>query len=167
MGEGNSGINISGLTGSNLNIDGDLGVNIVKDNVGNVAVGAGAQASGSVSQQQGADLAELLAAWKGDLFKKVDDLKGRDEEEKADIKTTVEKIEAEVKKVEEETKTQGGEVPTGKLERLMNTLGSMAPEIVEVAFTTLSNPLAGLGLVVKKVNDKIALEKAATSEKSA
>lgn len=167
MGDGNSGINISGITGSNINIQGDLGVNIVKDNVGNVAVGAGAQASGSVSQQQGADLAELLAAWKSDMFKKVDDLKGYDDEEKAEIKTTVEKIETEVKKVEEAAKTEGATPETGKLERLMNTLGSMAPDIVEVAFATLSNPLAGLGLVVKKVNEKIALEKAAASEKSA
>lgn len=55
------------------------------------------------------------------------------------------------------------EVSTNRLERLINTLVVMAPDIFEVATTTLTNPLGGIGLVLKKISNRVKLEQASAS----
>jgi hypothetical protein len=39
-------------------------------------------------------------------------------------------------------------------------MAAMAPDILEVAIATLVNPLAGIGLVAKKIGDKAQVRKA-------
>jgi hypothetical protein len=53
---------------------------------------------------------------------------------------------------------KGDQAEPSRLEKLINTLSVMAPDIFEVAVATLANPLAGIGLAVKKIGDKAKLE---------
>lgn len=71
---------------------------------------------------------------------------------KEDLKDNVAKIQTEAMK--------GAQADTGRLEGLINTLAVMGPDIFDVAITTLGNPLAGIGLVVKKIADKARVERA-------
>ena len=72
--------------------------------------------------------------------------------DKADLKENVAKVADEVSK--------GKQADPGRLERLLNVILSLAPDIFDVAITTLANPLAGLGLVAKKIGERAKLESA-------
>jgi hypothetical protein len=50
-----------------------------------------------------------------------------------------------------------GKNPT-RLEKLINTLAVMSPDIFDVVVATLVNPLAGIGLTLRKISDKAKLE---------
>lgn len=45
-----------------------------------------------------------------------------------------------------------------KLEKLLNTLAVMSPDIFDVAIATLANPLAGIGLALRKIGNKAKIE---------
>lgn len=77
-----------------------------------------------------------------------------DDDEKDEIKEGATET---VKKVMEEAK---GKARPGRIERLLNTIASMEDDILEVTAATLANPFAGVGLVLKKINDRIKLERA-------
>lgn len=190
MGEG--GFNISGIEGSNITIGDAAAGNIIKDNVGNVVVGDSNVLSGDVTQTSGisaAEMAELMSSWTSEMEAKIDALPDFDDDEKKEVKATVAKIEAETVKIakakeaaaaDKPAKPEGGEaaaksadapkadapkkeVSTNRLERLINTLVVMAPDIFEVATTTLTNPLGGIGLVLKKISNRVKLEQASAS----
>lgn len=114
------------------------------------AVGRGASASVTQSVRQSSDLAAVLAQWRGQMETKIDDQPDLSIEEKKDLKEQVEKIESEAAK--------GDDADPSRLEKLINTLCVMAPDIFEVAVTTLANPLAGIGVALKKIGDKAKLE---------
>lgn len=88
--------------------------------------------------------------WRKEMEKRIDTLKDLLPADKADLKENVVKVAEEMSK--------GKEVDSGRLERLLNVIGGMAPDILDVAMTTLANPLAGLGLVVKKIGERAKLE---------
>lgn len=71
--------------------------------------------------------------------------------EKQDLKEQVQKIEQEVQK--------GQQADPSRIEKLINTLAVMSEDIFEVAVATLGNPLAGLGLVAKKIGDRARLSR--------
>lgn len=50
-----------------------------------------------------------------------------------------------------------GKNPT-RLEKLINMLAVMSPDIFDVVITTLTSPLAGIGLTLRKISDKAKLE---------
>ena len=110
-----------------------------------IAAGRGAKASVSTVQES-AD----IAVWRKQMEKSIDALKNLLPEDKADLKESVSKVAEEVSK--------GEKADAGRIERLLNVLGGMSADIFDVALTTLANPLAGLGLVVKKVGDRARLE---------
>lgn len=70
--------------------------------------------------------------------------------EKEDITAEVQELEAEVKK--------GDEADEGFLARRLRNIQRMSPDILDVALTTLGNPMAGLGMVAKKVAEKMKAE---------
>ncbi len=84
--------------------------------------------------------------WRKDMDKQIDARKVLLPEDKADLKDTVAKVADEVSK--------GKQANAGRLERLLNTISSMAPDIFEVAVASLANPLAGIGLVATKIGDR-------------
>lgn len=70
--------------------------------------------------------------------------------EKQDIQNQIEIIKSAI--VDE-----GGKNPS-RIEKLINTLAIMSPDIFDVAIATLANPLAGVGLVIRKISDKAKIE---------
>ena len=70
--------------------------------------------------------------------------------EKADLKAEVQEMESEVKK--------GDAADESFLARRLRNIQRMSPEILDVALTTFANPIAGLGMVAKKVAEKMKEE---------
>ena len=146
MSDEKGGVNISGgsvragrdiVGGDSFNVE-QIGENA------NVALGRGASAqSNSVA---------LFADWRAQIEKQIESAPTLSPAEKQDAKETIAKIETEGAK--------GKRADPGRIERLLNTLSAMAPDIFEVATTTLTNPLAGIGLTLKKIGDKAKLEQA-------
>jgi hypothetical protein len=110
-----------------------------------IAAGRGAQASVSTVQES-----SDIGAWRKQMEKSIDALKDLLPDDKTDLKESVSKVAEEVSK--------GEKADAGRIERLVNMLAGMSADIFDVAVTTLANPLAGLGLVIKKVGDKARLE---------
>ena len=140
-----------GDVGGSMRVEGDI---ITVGEVGaGAAVAAGRSASASVGQSS--DLAESLAQWRSQMVTAIEALPDLSDDEKQDLQDQVDKIQEEAAKAEE--------ADPGRLERLINTLSVMAPDIFEVAAATLVNPLAGIGLVIKKVGEKAKLEREAAA----
>jgi hypothetical protein len=97
------------------------------------------------------DLAMLLAEWQTNMEAKIDALTGVLAEDKEDLRDTIVKIKTEAAKAEQ--------ADPCRLERLLNSIAVMGPDIFEVAVTTLISPLKGIGLVLKKIGDKARLER--------
>lgn len=89
-----------------------------------------------------------------EIYRAIERLPSDSDVDRNKIKDMIAEIEAEVKK--------GRAASSGKLEGLLKTLRQMAPDIFEVTVTTWSNPVAGVGMVLKKVADK-AKENTASS----
>lgn len=111
-----------------------------------ISAGRGAKA---VSSQDSSSVD--IDIWRKKIEERVNALKDLLPADKADLKDNVAKITDEVSK--------GKKADKGRLERLLNTIGSMAPDILDVTIATLVNPLAGMGLVAKKIGDKAKVEK--------
>jgi len=112
------------------------------------AVAAGRGAKASVTNTESVS---SVVAWKAQINQVIDSSPDISRAEKEDLKQQVEKISDEIQK--------GSKAETGRLEKLINTMGIMAPDIFEVIVATLANPLTGIGLVIKKIGDKAKLEK--------
>jgi|SRR5215208_269660 len=116
------------------------------------AIAAGRGAKAVVSQDA---MVADIDVWRKGMGKHIDALNDLLPADKADLKENVAKVAEEVSKRKKADRS--------RLERLLNMIGGMAPEILDVALATLSNPLAGLGLVAKKIGEKAKLEKQDTS----
>jgi hypothetical protein len=114
----------------------------------NSAIAAGRGAKATISQ---VETASELKKWRKDMEKWIDAKKDLLPDDQADLKENVAKVADEVSK--------GKQADAGRLERLLNVILSIAPDIFDVAITTLANPLAGLGLVAKKIGEKAKLER--------
>ena len=114
----------------------------------NSALVAGRGAKAVISQ---VEAASELKKWRKDMEKWIDTKKDLLPAEKTDLKDNVAKVADEVSK--------GMQADSGRLERLLNVILSIAPDIFDVAIATLANPLAGLGLVAKKIGEKAKLER--------
>jgi len=110
-----------------------------------VAIGRGAKAS--------IDIHDSLIApseWVRQINAKIDASLGLSQSEKSELKTQTQKIDEEIKK--------GTKADLGRLERWINTVAVMAPDIFDVVVATLQSPLAGIGMVIKKIGDRAKLE---------
>jgi hypothetical protein len=103
-----------------------------------------------LSQDSSQGLKEFLIEWQSQMEAKIESKADLSTDEKKDLKEQVTKIQEEA--------TKGKQTDPNRLEKLINMLGVMAPDIFEVAVATLTNPLAGVGLVLKKIGDKARLE---------
>lgn len=126
--------------------DGDV---ITVQGVGsNTAIAAGRGAKASVTNT---NAVTSSVNWRVQINQVIDSAPNISQAEKEDLKRQIEKISDEIQK--------GPKVETGRLEKLINVLGVMAPDIFEVIVATLANPLMGIGLVIKKIGDKAKLKK--------
>jgi hypothetical protein len=87
--------------------------------------------------------------WQAEVVEKIEQ-SPIPEAQKQDVKEQVEKIRTEAEK--------GKDADPGRLEWLINTLSAMAPDIFDVVVATLGSPLAGIGLVLKKIGEKARVE---------
>ncbi len=131
--------------------EGSGGVNI---NVGNGSMNVGGDIVGrdktTYTEDSGqTQLAEILLQWQKQMSKEIDQA-NLSSDEKQDVKEQIDKIKSNIEQ-------DRGKNP-GRLEKLINMLSAMSPDIFDVATTTLVNPLAGIGLTIKKISDKAKLE---------
>lgn len=164
------GINISGISGGgsvNLgnvatgNVTGEMtggdetgGDKTGGDKIGGDKVGrdkiVGSVVGGSQEQSM-AELQAALARWQKEIEARVEAAPALDEDEKENIKKSAAKVAEEAQK--------GPEANPGKLERWLNTMAIMAPDILDVTAATLQNPFKGVGLVLEKISDRVKLER--------
>lgn len=146
------GVNISNISGGTITV-GNISANVAAG--GDIAAGGKSVTSteAAPSDSPQAHLLAALAQWQQHIEAKIDALTALDDEEKADLKKNVERVTQEAAK--------GEQAEPGKIERWLNTLGAMAPDILEVTAATLQNPFAGVGLVLQKINDRVKLEREA------
>ena len=90
-----------------------------------------------------ADIAALFAP----IYDRIDGRAGTSPEDKADLKSDLGDVEAEVKK--------GDQADETVLSRRLRNIQRMAPDILEVVAATLTNPLAGLSAVARKVAERM------------
>ena len=67
-----------------------------------------------------------------------------------------------MQKIEQEA-ARGEEANPNKIARWFKTLGTMAPDILEVAAACLANPVTGVATVVRKIAQKAQQEAAAAT----
>ena len=93
----------------------------------------------------------LWAEWRVQMETWIDEQPGYSAGEKQDLKDQIGKIQAESER--------GKALDAGRLEKLINTLAVIGPDVFEVATATLANPLAGIGVALKKIGDRARLER--------
>lgn len=94
----------------------------------------------------GADLAQLFQT----VYQRIETRPADPNVDKEEVKETVQKIEQEAKK--------GDEANPTKVERWLKTLKDMAPDIGDVTIACLTNPAAGVAMVIKKIAEKAKAE---------
>jgi hypothetical protein len=123
----------------------------IKDISGGAAVAAGRGASATAQTTTSSEVVTTFNEWRVQIEQKIDAQPNLTTDDKQDLKQQVGKIKAEAIK--------GKQADPGRLEKLLNTLAVMSQDIFDVAVTTLANPLLGIGLAVKKINEKAMIER--------
>ncbi len=98
-----------------------------------------------VTMQAGSSLDELTRAF-AEIYRQIEARSDDPDVDREEIKETVEKIEAEIKK--------GDEASASKVERWLGFLSQMAPDILEVTAATLTSPIAGVAAIIRNVAKK-------------
>lgn len=163
----NGGDNVTASNNSNavsrINVGGDLRGNLVIGNnnqsssveVGDISNVSGNLnfAGGDISTHQtinnglsAADIKQLFDK----LYTTIDTRTDTPQSIKEDLKAEVEDIQAAVTEAVEKHE----EVEESFLSRKFRSIARMAPDILDVVLATIGNPLAGLGVAVKKIADK-------------
>lgn len=128
----------------------EVGDIIKIQNVGaGAAVAAGRGATASITSNESVT---AIVEWVHKTNKEIDSLPDISQAEKEDLKQQIEKIGDETKK--------DLKADVNRLEKLINTIAVMSPDIFDIVIATLANPLAGIGLVIQKVGNKANLERA-------
>lgn len=109
-------------------------------------------AGGNVTTHQtttGLSAAEIKGLF-DQVYAKIDARPDTPLTDKEDLKAEVKEIQATVTEAAKENK----KVDESFLARRFRNIARMAPDILEVIVATLANPLAGLGIAVKKIAEK-------------
>jgi uncharacterized Ntn-hydrolase superfamily protein len=93
------------------------------------------------------ELEKMFSLWEKRMKEEVDKTK-LSAQEKDEVKERI----TEIKSTAIESKN-----PT-RLEKLINMLAIMSPDIFDVVITTLTSPLAGIGLTIRKISEKAKIE---------
>lgn len=138
--------------GGNVNVGGDWieGDKIEIHTGGGSAVSLGDHSPATVIQQT-VDLEAVARAFR-QLYEAVDARPAMALADKADLRAELEELEREV--------ARGGEADEGFLACRLRNIRRMAPDIFEVALTTLLNPISGLGKVAERVAARMRQEMA-------
>jgi hypothetical protein len=127
--------------------------------VGTLVVGTGPAAAPQATAEP--QFVVLLADWQAEIESQIEARPDLPAEDKADLKDQVGKIAGQAAELETAPPGPAADAKLSRLEKLINTLVVMAPDIFDVVVATLANPLAGIGLVLRKVGDRARLERQA------
>jgi hypothetical protein len=111
----------------------------------------GDHSSSTVVKQQSADAAAIARAF-ADFYTAVQQQPDLPQQDKADVQAELEEVETELQK--------GEEANEGFIRRRLRNVQRMAPDIYDVVIATFANPIAGLGLVAKKIAEKMKADAA-------
>jgi hypothetical protein len=100
-------------------------------------------------KQQGADATAIVQAF-ADLYTAVARQPSLSDQDKVDIQAELQEVEEELEK--------GEAAREGFIQRRLRSIRNMAPDIYDVIITTFANPVAGLGMVARKVAEKMKAE---------
>ena len=89
-----------------------------------------------------------------DLYAKIESRPETPAADKQDLKAEVEEIQSTVTEAAQKKE----KVDEGFLSRRFRNIARMAPDVLDVVVATLGNPLAGLGVAVKKIAEKAKQE---------
>lgn len=89
-----------------------------------------------------------------DLYAKIESRSETPASDKEDLKAEVEEIQSTVTEAAQKKE----KVDEGFLSRRFRNIARMAPDVLDVVVATLGNPLAGLGVAVKKIAEKAKQE---------
>jgi len=122
--------------------------------VGNVSDVSGSVnvAGGNITTHHittGLSAAEIKQLFDG-LYAKIETRPETPSADKEDLKAEVKEIQATVT----EAAKKNEKVDEGFLSRRFRNIARMAPDVLDVVVATLGNPLAGLGVAVKKIAEK-------------
>lgn len=119
----------------------------ISDVSGNVNVAGGnITTHHTVTGLRAADIRQLFDG----LYKDIDARAELPKADKEDLMTEVKEIQTTVT----EATKKNEKVDEGFLARRFRNIARMAPDVLDVVVATLGNPLAGLGVAVKKIADK-------------
>ena len=138
--------------GGNVNMSGGdfVGRNkVVKAESGGVAIGGNVSGSTIItgSQNTARTSVNLQAEYIQQIFEFIEKRPGTSPYEKEDLKSKVDDI------LNEDTKGAGAD--EGFIAHRLRNIQAMAPDILAVVLATIGNPVAGFGLVAKKMAEKI------------
>jgi hypothetical protein len=85
-----------------------------------------------------------------DIYRDIDGLHGMTPATKDDLKAEVKEIQSTVT----EAAQKNEKLDEGFLSRRFRNIARLAPDILDVIVATLANPLAGMGVAVKKIAEK-------------
>ncbi|MBI5935251.1 MAG: hypothetical protein HY867_16240 [Chloroflexi bacterium] len=115
-------------------------INVTGNN--NAVAASGGRATVSI----GAAAQEEWKSWREKMESEIKALKELSAEDQSMLAQNVEQVVKEAEK--------GEEADPSRIERLLNAISAMAPDILDVIVTTIGNPLAGIRLVIKKIGEK-------------
>lgn len=145
-----------GISFGNISAGGNANVNLTNvaggDQVTTIHAAEGAMvATGGSTISVPADFGEQLAKWKDEMAAEVAKLPDLDNDDKDDLLEALNKIEKEANKQADRV-SQGDEADPQRLERLMNSVGGIAPQLMDVAVRSLTTPLGGLGIATQQAS---------------
>ena len=118
-------------------------------------------AGGNITTHQtssGPSAAEIRQIFDG-LYQELERRADLPSADKADLKTDVQEIQTAVTEAVQSDK----KVDEGFLSRRFRNMARMAPDLLDVVVATLTNPLAGLGVAVKKIAERAKEETGSVS----
>ena len=126
--------------GRNKQIGGDQ--NVIQGSISGGVIVQGRGANVAVQQNAGINEEQLSLVFEK-MYQAIQSRPDDPNIDKEEINETVQRIEQEVKK--------GDQANDSKMERWMESLNKMAPDIVDVILASLGGPVSGLTAVMKKV----------------
>ena len=102
----------------------------------------------NVSQQVGIETEEARKFFET-ILEKIDNKPTLSQDEKVSLKQDVHEVKQELSKNEQADESL--------LTQRLQNIGKMAPDILEIVLATITNPIAGFGVLAKKVAEKAKL----------
>lgn len=113
---------------------------------GNVNTGGGKFVGRDDNSQEGMSALEAQKLF-AKLYETIETKTEISSDDKSDLKNEIEELRKEL--------TKGEKADENFLQRRLRNIGRVAPDILEVTVATIANPVAGFGMIARKIAEKI------------